>query len=365
MNVVYLVLIYGFICFCMILFNICAILYGKGSNTLNNLKSNKYKKKIKEQFARIEEGLEVSDEHIKYLVRKLRRGNQLYIYDAIITSYIKRENKYVDEYLEGVKSAFIELLYVYEKRNITERAFFFSILGEYNLLYHNKIEEVDRILFDALADDSSYCRNNGFLAICKMGNPYKLRDALVNISTSSKFFHKHIVSTGFNIYNGSPNALVKVLMKSFDSFRVDLKCCVIEYLSYCSDEYSDFVLEILTSVDTERKLKLSCLRYFEYVYYEDALDVLISYVNNHFKSNFEYCLYAVKALRNYNNEKSINAIKKAIYSDNFKIRDMACESLAVIRLGFHASEIEDFVLDESVNDIYNYHVRKNMKKTVK
>ena len=365
MNVVYLVLIYGFICFCMIFFNIGAIIYGKGSNTINSFKNKKYKKKIKEQLARIEEGLEVDEEHIKYLVRKLRRASQLYIYDSIITSYQKRENKYVDEYLIGVKSAFIELLYIYEKRNVTERAFFFSILGEYNLLYHNKIEEVDRILFDALSDDSSYCRNNGFLAICRMGNPYKLKDALVNITTSSKFFHKHIVSTGFNIYNGSSNALIKVLMKNFNSFRDDLKCCVIEYLSYCSNEYSEFVLEILKSSDTDRILRLSCLRYFEYVYYEEAEEVLVSYVNKYFKSNFEYCLYAVKALRNYNSEKSINSIKKAIYSDNFKIRDMACESLAVIRLGFHASEIDDFVLDEDVNDIYNYHMRKNMKKTVK
>ena len=365
MNVVYLVLIYGFICFCMILFNICAIFYGKGSNTINNLKSNKYKKKIKEQFARIEEGLEVSDEHVNYLIKNLKKGSQLYIYDAIITSYKKRENKYVDEYLDGVKSAFIELLYVYEKRNVTERAFFFSILGEYNLLYHNKIEEVDRILFDALRDDSSYCRDNGFLAICKMGNPYKLKDALINISNSDKFFHKHTISTGFNIYNGSSNALIKVLMKNFDFFRTDLKCCVVEYLSYCSDEYSEFILKILLSTTTDRNLKLSCLRYFEYVYYEKALDVIIAYVKKYFNTNFEYCLCAVKALRNYNTDKSIEMIKKAIYSDNYKIRDMACESLAVIRLGVHASEIDDFGLDESVNDMYNYHVRKNMKKTVK
>ena len=42
---------------------------------------------------------------------------------------------------------------------------------------------------------------------------------------------------------------------------------------------------------------------------------------------------------------------------------MACESLAVIRLGLHAKDLDEFVFEEDVNDLYNYHIHKNKKKS--
>ena len=92
---------------------------------------------------------------------------------------------------------------------------------------------------------------------------------------------------------------------------------------------------------------------------------LLSYVDEYFNSDFEYCLYAVRALRNYVSNDSIAMIRKAIYSNNFRIRDVACESLAVVRLGLDVKELNDFEFEDDVTDMYNYHVKKNMKKTVK
>ena len=232
-------------------------------------------------------------------------------------------------------------------------------------LFNNKNYEVDRILFDTLNDESFYCRDNAYLAICKIGDPFKLKNALLIISKSDKFFHKNLISNGLNIYNGDNDALNKVLIRSFDLFRTDIKCCIIDYLAFCSDEYSEYIFSILTISKSDRSLKLSCLKYFEYVYYYKVEELLISYVDEYFNSDFEYCLYAVRALRNYVSNDSIAMIRKAIYSNNFRIRDVACESLAVVRLGLDVKELNDFEFEDDVTDMYNYHVKKNMKKTVK
>ena len=112
---------------------------------------------------------------------------------------------------------------------------------------------------------------------------------------------------------------------------------------------------------------MSAIKYFELVYYNDAERLLITYINKYLDSNLgdlDFCLACIKALRNYNSEVSINTIKKAIYYDNFKIRNVACESLAVIRLGIDPSDLEDSSLEDETNEMYNYYIRKNIKKVV-
>ena len=58
-------------------------------------------------------------------------------------------------------------------------------------------------------------------------------------------------------------------------------------------------------------------------------------------------------------------LKKSAKNNNLKIRDIACESLAVIRLGLSSKDIIELVSDDEDDDMYNYHIRKNMKKLVK
>lgn len=361
-NIVYLILIYVIICFFMILFNVLAIFHSKGSSKLNKIKIRKYKEKIKEQFKRIEEGFLISEEHIKYLKKKLKYGTELIIFDSIISDYKKRENAYIDKYLNNCKSVFTDLMYYYDKRSSTEKAYFLSIIRDYNLLYKNKSKEIERILFDALNEESIYCRDNAYLAICKMGKASNLCKALINISSSNKYFHKNLLINGLNIYNGNLKSLNKLLVKYFDEFRIDIKCCVIEYLSYSDGGYNDFVFELLLDKNLNRKLKLSAIKYFEYSHYYEAEKLLISYVLENLDKDVELCLVSVSALRNYTSNNSINTIKKAIHSKYFKIRDMACESLAVIRLGLNSKELDEFNLEDDITDMYNYYIRKNTKK---
>lgn len=365
MSIIYLILIYAIICFCMILFNVFSIFVEKSSNKINSYKVIKMKEKIKEQFQRIEDKVEIEEEHLKYLKRKLKKGNQLMIFDSIVTSYQKRENPYVDRYLEACREVFIYLMYRYVKKNSTESAYYLSVVRDYNIFYKNDKLEIDSILFEALQDKNFYYRENAYLSICKMGDPKKMVHALLEISSSSKFFHQSIISNGLNIYNNDQQKLLKLLMKNFDSFRNDIKSCIIEFASYYDGDYNEFILELLSSKDTDKNIRISCLNYFGVIFYALAEDVLVSCVEESLKSDFSICYAAVKALRNYNTRSSVRAIKKAIYSDNFKIKDVACESLAVIRLGLNASELDEFASIEELNDMYYYHVRKNMKKTVK
>ena len=85
MNILYLIIIYGVICVCMIIFNICAIIYGKSSNKINAEKNKLYKTKIKEELKRIEEGKNVEVSHLNFLKRKLRNSNNLMIFDSRLT----------------------------------------------------------------------------------------------------------------------------------------------------------------------------------------------------------------------------------------------------------------------------------------
>ena len=348
----------------MILFNVLAILYGKGSTKMNTLKVQNYKQKIKSQFLRIKDNLPVEEEHVKFLKKKLRKGNELVIFDTIVTSYKRRENPYINDYLDACKDIFIELMYYYVKKNNTEKAYYLSVVRDYNALYKNNKQEIDFILFDTLQDKSFYCRDNAYLAICKMADPYKMKDALLQISNSNKFFHQNLIVNGLIMYNGEKELFLKLLLDNFNLLRNDIKCCVIEYFAYSKIERNEFVLEVFTSSNNP-SLKISCLKYFEYIFCKEAEPLLITCVNETLEKDFELSYASIKSLRNYHTKDSIETIKKAAYSTNFRIRDIACESLAVIRLGVDAKDLEEFITEEDVYDIYQYHIHKNLEKTVK
>lgn len=364
MNVSYLIFVYAIICFCMIIFNAVAIIYGKGNDKINIIKIKNYKEKIKEQFCLLEENKEVTKEHKKYLKRKLLNSNNLLTYDTIITNYIKKEEPYIKEYLQNCKEIFEELLYKYDKKNNIEKAFCIKSIKEYGILYKNNVRAVDDVLFTNLNDESIYCRDNAYLAICSMSEPNKVTEALKIISNSAKFFHKNIIVIGLNSYKGNSEILLKELFGNFNKFSADVKCSIVEYAAYFNNNYGKYILDMLLSKKTQRKLKISCLKYFEYVYYKPAGPILVAYVYKYLGTDNDLCYHTVKALRNYHSKNSIKAIEKAIYSEDFHIRNIACESLAFIRLGIESKELDDFFQQESeILEIYDYHFQKNSPKS--
>lgn len=364
MNAIYLIIIYLIICLSIVLFNIFIILFNKKSNNQNVLKINDYKSKIKEQLQLINNGNNVDSTHLNYLKKKLKNGNELMIYDQIITSYKLREKEGIDIYLNECKKVLINLIYFYEKRSNTELAYFLSVIRDYGILENNNNNEVEKILFQTLRDESFYCRDNAYLAICKLANPNKLCDALLNIGNSNKYFHKNLITNGLNIYNGNHQELEEILLNNFKKFENSIKCSIIDYLAFNDYPNSKFIYNIMLETK-DRNLLLSCINYFEYINYKLSEDFLIKNVEKYFDTDIELCIACVKALRNYKSKKSINILKKAIYSSEFRIRDAACESLAVIRLCFKSKDFEEFMFEDEANDMYNYHIRKNESKQVK
>ena len=367
MNILYLIIIYGVICVCMIIFNICAIIYSKGSNKINDEKNKLYKTKIKEELKRIEEGKNVEESHLKFLKRKLRNSNNLMIFDSIVNRYKIRENKYLDTYLKECSSILTDLLYSYDKKTNTEMAYYLSVIKDYNLLKDNNSKELISILYKTLLDENFYCRDNAFLAICKLGDAKKLYKALVIIDRSKKFYHRNLIYNGLSISNCNKDEFIKLIMKNFDKFKTNIKCCIIDYLSYNNNQYSAYIYSLLL-VPNPRNLKISAIKYFGIVRYEEAEKVLITYVNKYLNSDMgdlDFCISCVKSLRNYNSKNSMEIIMKAIYAKNYRIRNIACESLAVIRLGINPSDLEDMELEEDINIMYNYHIKRNIKKVVK
>lgn len=362
MSTILLIIIYALFCISMILFNIGLIFYNKINNNIINKKTDRLIQLIKEQFNIIESGLQVEEKHLKYIKRYIKNSNNLIIFDQIIDMFIKKENPNINEYLSSLKDIFIDSIYYYDKKNDTEKAYYFSVIKDYNILYENEKQDILDILFNSLHSKNFYCRDNAYLLICKIGNKKNVVDALLEISESNKFFHKNLIKNGLILYEGDSNILLDMLIKKYNKFRNDIKCCIIEYASYYSDSdnYHEFILEELNSINKD--IKISCLYYFECVKYDLALEFILKNVDNR---DFDISYSAIKSLRNYNQQDSIEMLKKLAKNNHLKIRDIACESLAVIRLGLSSKDIMEFVDVDDADDMYNYHIRKNMKKMVK
>lgn len=327
------VLLYGYsaVCAGMLVFNLINYLTLRGWDRRMDKRGGRLEKKVGSQLDRLREGEELEAGHLSYLRRKLSRIGNLIVFDKLIARRREAQggalSPELTAYYRAIQPVILYLAVVYRDREDVQAAYYAWFLARHKLNRHMELDTVQDILVEYMDQESLYCRVNAFQALCALGSPRCVVQAVSALDRNNRFFHRELMTDSLLAFTGSHEQLTGLLLERFDRFSVQTRLAVMNYIRFRSGEYCPWMLEILTDPEADKELRLSAIRYFGRYLYLPAEPVLLAFAGERDPLRWEYVAISVTALACYPGEDVADALTGAIFSSNWHVRSNAAASL--------------------------------------
>ena len=165
MPVEILIYVYLGICAGMILFNIATALLSRRREHRSFRDGIRLELTVSRELDRLAETGAVSERHLRFMERRLRRVNGMAAFDAALERLCVRRPELTRSYLTALNGVTITLAEDYCRRDEIEAAYFPYIIRKYRLLDGKENEALKTMLLDLLHESSIYCRENAMQAL--------------------------------------------------------------------------------------------------------------------------------------------------------------------------------------------------------
>lgn len=166
-----LIYVYLGICAGMILFNIATALLSRRREHRSFRDGIRLELTVSQELDRLAETGTVSERHLRFMERRLRRVNGMAAFDAALECLCVRRPELTRSYLTALNGVMIALAEDYCRRDEIEAAYFPYIIRKYRLLDGQENEALKTMLLDLLHESSIYCRENAMQALYTAGDP--------------------------------------------------------------------------------------------------------------------------------------------------------------------------------------------------
>ena len=331
------ILIYSYlaVCACMIVFNIVSIFVFKHKDDRIERYKVKFGNKIREEL----EKDEVSDEHKRYLSKKLKHINNLICFDKTLEEMYKTSPEKINRYIDSLTPTFIYLNLVYAQKNQMQVAYFPYIIKKYKFSKGRHIGLIADIMLELIKSPSLYCRENALHALYVQGQNESVVSALKTIDKDGYYFHTKLIADGLQEFEGDKERLDRELWAELNTFSEKMQLSILNYFRFSSDRHKEMFLRLLADKNTSAEIAYCAIRYFGRYYYEPAYPYLVDLAKNSNESRWEYAAITATALGSYNCPETIEILKELLKSRNWHVRYNASQSL--IELGLDYSELAD------------------------
>ena len=344
MNVETMIFAYLAICVSMILFNIACIFVFESKEKKLDRTSWHFEEKIKEQFAIVTEDGQVSEEHVKYLSKKLEKVANLMAFDETMERLQKADPDSAAEYLNEIYPVFVSLAMNYRIKSELKLAYFPYILQKYEILKKKSSDSINAMLLKMVENPSLYCREIALKALSTTGKTEYIMRAL-KILDRGRFYHSpKLLTDGLLSFEGDCEELTARIWESYGEFSVSMKVTLLNYMRFRSGGYEERMLALLNNEQENEEVHYACIRYLGKYPLEEAYPVLLDLVKKERERTWQYAAIAASALASYPGDETVDALKEKLSSQNWYVRLNASKSLEILGLGY--SDLID-ILDGS------------------
>lgn len=256
-----LIYVYLGICAGMILFNIVTALLSRRREHRSFCDGIRLELTVSQELDRLAETGAVSERHLRFMERRLRRVNGMPAFDAALERLCVRRPELTRSYLTALNGVMIALAEDYCRREEIEAAYFPYIIKKYRLLGGADDAPLKEVLLELLHEPSIYCRENAMQALYTAGDPAVLVRALRIIDASSLYYHSKLLSDGLLNYTGDTWELADALWEAFDAFQPWMQVTLLNYFRFSSGTHCERVLALLNDGARDDEVRFSCLRY--------------------------------------------------------------------------------------------------------
>lgn len=349
-----LIYVYLGICAGMILFNIATALLSRRREHRSFRDGIRLELTVSRELDRLAETGAVSERHLRFMERRLRRVNGMAAFDAALERLCVRRPELTRSYLTALNGVTITLAEDYCRRDEIEAAYFPYIIKKYQLLGGADDAPLKEVLLKLLNEPSIYCRENAMQALYTSGDAQIIVRALRIIDASSLYYNTKFLADGLLNFNGDKTQLAEALWAAFEDFKVWMQVTILNYFRFSSGAHCERVLALLNDGARDDELRFSCLRYLGRYPYPPAYADLLRYATPSENARWEYAAIASSVLASYPGAETAAVLKRNLYHPNWYIRFNASKSLE--QLGFGYRDLIDVIEgnDRYASEILRY-----------
>ena len=349
-----LIYVYLGICAGMILFNIATALLSRRREHRSFRDGIRLELTVSRELDRLAETGAVSERHLRFMERRLRRVNGMAAFDAALERLCVRRPELTRSYLTALNGVTITLAEDYCRRDEIEAAYFPYIIKKYQLLGGADDAPLKEVLLKLLNEPSIYCRENAMQALYTSGDAQIIVRALRIIDASSLYYNTKLLADGLLNFNGDKTQLAEALWAAFEDFKVWMQVTILNYFRFSSGAHCERVLALLNDGARDNELRFSCLRYLGHYPYPPAYADLLRYAAPSENARWEYAAIASSVLASYPGAETEAVLKRNLYHPNWYIRFNASKSLE--QLGFGYRDLIDVIEgnDRYASEILRY-----------
>ena len=355
------VLIYAYlaVCVAMIGFNIACIFVFRAREKRLYHYSQRF---IRIVLQVIEDGT-VTEEHCKYLSKKLKKINNLMAFDKTLEELFAQNPNQIKDYIRQLSSVFTYLTLEYRKKSEIQAAYFPYIIHKYKVFQGQPISIVMDTMLELVRSPSLYVRENALQAIYSIGSVECTVNALWILNKSTCYHHPKMITDGLLNFSGDTNQLGEALWNNFDRFSNRMQRVIVDYFRFSSPDHQERILELLTSQGVDDEIAYSCIRYLGKYAYPPAYPVLMDIVEKYQHRQWIYTAIAASALASYPGDQTVAVLKDLLHNPNWHVRFNASQSLMALGL-YYTDMIDVFEgRDRYAGEIMRYRIdQKNMKE---
>lgn len=173
-----------------------------------------------------------------------------------------------------------------------------------------------------------------------------LVSAVDKVNEREGFYHKKLFVDGLLTSNVDKESFIKKLIERFDTYNVHTKEALLDYFRMTNVDVSEFCMKLLNLKSGESEIVYACMRYFvkkpNAASKEYSLNVLKTETADWVKQ-----MLAIQALKTYNDNEVVSAVKSKITDRNWYVRINALEYL--VANGLESDDIKEII---ELNDKY-------------
>lgn len=349
---------YMLISLLMLLFNVLYIFMQRRFDTKHERRTNLWIQAIEPQLQAVlavPHG-HVSHSHRKMLSKNLRRIPELMGYHSAMQRMAQQyKAEGIQVYLTECRPSFKRLASGYALRRDIEKASFAFMLSEFPPR-SGGTDTSDEMLLPYLMETNFFCRENALRALYALGDAMTVERAFEILARQNIFHHEILLADGLMNFSGNKVALAGQLWKHVLDWPEHMGAAVIEFIGFCGADYRQTLYEAMRKPVMGLQVRLSILHYFYMHPFEPMRPLLLEYLAQADHA-VELAIGSASALAAFPGPESIDALKTALSSRNWSVRNNA--ALSLLALGAESYDLDEVLQgkDPFAMDMLCYHVQ--------
>jgi len=204
--------------------------------------------------------------HQRFLHRKLRKMDNLTIYTYILQQLRGSNTRVYNEYIRVCHATFQRLAIVYSNGVGVEasikRACFANFVYNFPQVAGAKYSPLMDKLISYIDDKDAHCRINALRALCRVGNPHAVVNALRVINDKQYYVYNKLMTNLLSLYRGNKRVFGERLWNESEPWSDNLVVAVIRYITrFCKSFVRTFWQSYINPL-TGADVRTAISRYF-------------------------------------------------------------------------------------------------------